>query len=312
MLFDYNSLLGQNIIMKNDMQKVILVTGGAGFIGSHLIEELVKDINNQVISLDNYFTGSKDNHIKGAKYIKGHTKDIKKHIKVKPDIIYHLGEYSRVLASLDEPALVWDLNIVGTQAVLEFWREHKCKLVYAGSSTKFGQSRDGQTEGRDLAPYTWSKAANTDLITNYAKWYQLDYATVYFYNVYGPRERAGQGDKAYGTVIETFRQNYLHGEALGVREPGTQTRAFTHVADTVAGIILAGTKGQGDDYGISAAETHSIMEVAQMFGGEIKMLPETPISRSAQAIDSEKIKALGWTQKNKLVDYIAAIKKEKK
>jgi len=283
-------------------KQTILVTGGAGFIGSHLIEELVKNKNNQVISLDNYFTGTAKNHIKGARYIKGHTKDIAKHIKVKPDIIYHLGEYSRVAASLDEPNLVWGLNVAGTFGVLEFWRKHKCKLVYAGSSTKF--------YSRDLAPYTWAKAANSELIKNYSQWYSLDYATVYFYNVYGPRERAGQFTGAYGTVIGTFISRHKQGKALEVRKPGTQTRAFTHVYDTVAGIILAGQKGHGDNYGICAKETHSLLEVAKMFGTKITMLPQTKTSRSTESIDSKKIKALGWKQKYTLKKYIEYIKNE--
>ncbi len=291
-------------------KKIILVTGGAGFIGSNLIKELVKDKNNQVISLDNYFTGSKLNHVQGAKYLKGHTKDIAKHIKVKPDIIYHLGEYSRVAASLQEPATVWDLNIVGTLGVLEFWRKIKCKLVYAGSSTKFNNNNIRAVAGKNLAPYTWAKAVNSELVANYASWYNLPYAIVYFYNVYGPGERAGQQDKAYGTVIETFKQAYLKNQPLPVRKPGTQTRAFTHVNDTVRGIILAGTKGQGDNYGICAKEVYSLLEVAKMFGGKIKMLEQTKTSRSSEAIDSAKIKKLGWQQKHNLAGYIKEIKKK--
>lgn len=290
-------------------QKIILVTGGAGFIGSHLIEELVKNKKNRVISLDNYFTGSKANHITGAQYIKGHTKDISKHIKVKPDIIYHLGEYSRVAASLYEPTLVWDMNIAGTLAVLEFWRQHKCKLVYAGSSTKFNPAGKDGVAGRDLAPYTWAKAINSELVKNYSRWYNLNYTTVYFYNVYGPRERAGQFTGAYGTVIEMLKQSYLKKQPLPVRLPGTQTRAFTHVYDTVAGMILAGTKGKNDEYGICAKEVHSLLEVAKMFGGKIKMLAQTKTSRSSEAIDSLKIKKLGWKQKYTLKQYIADIKK---
>lgn len=290
-------------------KKIIIVTGGAGFIGSHLIEQLVKNKDNKVISLDNYFTGSKTNHIKGAIYRQGHTKNISHHIKEKPDIIYHLGEYSRVAASLAEPDLVWDLNIAGTYGVLEFWRKHKCKLVYAGSSTKFNEARQDGTLGKDLAPYTWTKAVNTELIKNYANWYKLKYATVYFYNVYGPRERAGQFDKAYGTIIETLRQAYLKNKVAPIRRPGTQTRAFTHVNDTVQGIILAGQKGQGDNYGISAKETYSLLQVAKMFGCKIKMLAQTKTSRSSKAFRSEKIKKLGWKQTRTLKKYIEDIKK---
>lgn len=292
-------------------KKIILVTGGAGFIGSNLIEKLVKDKKNRVISLDNYFTGSVKNHIKGAEYRRGHTKDIAKHIKIRPDIIYHLGEYSRVAASLAEPELVWDLNIAGTLGVLEFWRKHKCKLVYAGSSTKFNAPGKNGIAGRDLAPYTWAKAINSELVKNYGTWYKLNYSIVYFYNVYGPRERAGQFTGAYGTVIGTFKQNYLHNKALEVRRPGTQTRAFTHVIDTVAGIILAGQKGKNDEYGICAKETHSILGVAKMFGPKIKMSPQTKTSRTSEAVDSKKIKTLGWKQKYTLKKYIEDIKNSK-
>jgi len=283
-------------------KKTILITGGAGFIGSHLCERLVKDKRNKVISLDNYFTGSENNHIPGVEYRKGHTKDIEHYVPETPNIIYHLGEYSRVAASLEEPALVWDLNMVGTFGVLEFWRSRKCKLVYAGSSTKF--------KDRDLAPYTWAKAVNSELIGNYSRWYDLKYAIVYFYNVYGPRERAGQFGKAYGTVIETFKQCCLSGQPCPVRKPGTQTRAFTHVDDTVSGIILVGQKGKGDDYGICSQEVYSLLDVARMFGCEIKMLLSTKTSRSSGSVDSTKIKSLGWKQTKTLEDYIESIKQE--
>ncbi len=290
-------------------KKIILVTGGAGFIGSHLIEELVKDENNQVISLDNYFTGSKDNHIEGAEYIEGHTKDIAKLITVKPDIIYHLGEYSRVAASLDEPELVWDLNKIGTLAVLEFWRKIGCKLVYAGSSTKSVGAREDGTTGRDLAPYTLAKAVNTETIINYGRWYNLSYVIAYFYNVYGVGERAFE---KYGTVIESFKQKYLRKEPLLVRKPGTQTRSFTHIDDTVNGILLVGEKGEGDGFGISASENYSLLDIADMFGGKIEMLPQTKTSRSMSVIDSKKIKALGWKQTKTLENYIKAIKEQNK
>ncbi|OGY93817.1 MAG: hypothetical protein A2406_00450 [Candidatus Komeilibacteria bacterium RIFOXYC1_FULL_37_11] len=290
-------------------KKIIVITGGAGFIGSNLIEKLLKSKSNKVISLDNYFSGSVKNHLPGAIYRKGHTKDIAKYIHEKPDIIYHLGEYSRVAASLHEPAVVWDLNVAGTFGVLEFWRKHKCKLVYAGSSTKFNPSRVDGTRGRDLAPYTWTKAINTELVKNYARWYGLKYATVYFYNVYGPRERAGQFNGAYGTIIETLKQSYLKNKKCSIRKPGTQTRAFTHVSDTVDGIILAGQYGQGDDYGISAKETYSLLQVAKMFGCQITMAPATKTTRSSKAFDSSKIKKLGWRQKYTLKSYIETIKK---
>jgi len=291
-------------------QKLILVTGGAGFVGSHLCERLVAD-GHRVISLDNYFTGSKDNHVAGVDYREGHTKDIEKHIPETPDLIYHLGEYSRVAKSIEEPALVFDLNIVGTFGVLEFWRKKKCKLVYAGSSTKMVGAREDTVLGRDLAPYTWMKAANSDLVQNYARWYDLPYAIMYFYNVYGPGERASVG--GYGTVVETFKQNYLQEKPHQVRSPGTQKRAFTHVDDTIDGIVLVGEKGEGDGYGIAAKEQFTLLDLARLFGGEVVMLPPTPTTRSeAGDVNMSKIESLGWEQKKTLPEYIEESKNQKK
>lgn len=291
------------------MSKVIVVTGGAGFIGSHLCERLAKG-GHTVISLDNYFTGSRDNHALGVDYREGHTKDIEKHIPETPDLIYHLGEYSRVHKALEEPELVWDMNVAGTLGVLEFWRKKGGKLVYAASSTKSAKTKatSGETPGKDLTPYTWAKAANASLVCNYGRWYKLPHAIVYFYNVYGPRERAW-GD--YGTVVETFLQNFLAGRPHRVNAPGTQTRAFTHVFDTVDGIILAGEKGEGDEFNISSRDVCSIKEVAEMFGGPIEMHPQTEMSRSSTADDTSKIEALGWVQRKNLKEYIEEVKKRK-
>lgn len=284
--------------------KLIVVTGGAGFVGSHLCERLVAD-GHRVISLDNYFAGSIENHVAGVEYRTGHTKDIATLISETPDIIYHLGEYSRVAKSLEEPDVVFGLNMEGTFGVLEFWREKKCKLVYAGSSTKGVGAREDGVVGRDLAPYTWMKAVNTELVANYARWYELPYAIVYFYNVYGPRERTIE---EYGTVIETWRQRTLRGETLQVREPGTQERAFTHVADTVDGIVLVGEKGEGDNFGIGTDEIFSLMDVAHMFGGKIEMLPATKTTRPSASVDSTKTRALGWESRKHLPEYIEEVK----
>ena len=276
-------------------QKLILVTGGAGFIGSHLCARLVAD-GHRVISLDNYFIGSKDNHVDGVEYREGHTKDIEKHVPEIPGVVYHLGEYSRVEQSFKEPERVFDLNIAGTFGVLEFCRKKKVKLVYAGSSTKF--SDNGL--GRYQSPYAWTKASNTALVKNYGDWYGISHATTYFYNVYGPGERSG----AYGTVIEIFRQQYLRGEPLTVRSPGTQKRNFTHVEDIVDGIVLVGEKGEGEDYGLGAEESYSILDVAKLFGVEIEMLPNQPGNRMDASLDTSNAEKLGWKAKRKLTDYI--------
>ena len=277
--------------------KLVLVTGGAGFIGSHLCARLVSD-GHRVISLDNYFTGSRDNHVSGVEYREGHTKDIEQHVPETPDLIYHLGEYSRVERSLTEPALVLDLNAQGTQGVVEFWRKRGCRLVYAGSSTKFA---DGGL-GRDQSPYAWTKATNTELVRNYAQWYELPFAIVYFYNVYGPGERSGK----YGTVIEIFRQRRLAGEPLLVNAPGTQRRNFTHIDDIIDGLRLVGEKGEGDEFGLGAPESFSILEVAKLFGGEVQMMPEVKGNRMDGLVDTTKSRAIGWQPQRTLAEYIRA------
>jgi UDP-glucose 4-epimerase len=278
--------------------KLILVTGGAGFIGSNLCKRLIQE-GARVVSLDSYFTGSKDSHVDGVEYREGHTKNIEALVPETPDIVFHLGEYSRVEKSLEEPDVVWDLNVHGTHGVLEYWRKRGMKLVYAGSSTKFA---DGGL-GRDQSPYAWTKATNTELVRNYAEWYGLPYAITYFYNVYGPGERAG----AYGTVIEIFRQKYLKGEPLTVTAPGTQRRIFTHVDDIVDGLLLVAEKGEGDEFGLGAETEYSVREVAEMFGTDITTLPERPGNRMTSKLDATKSHALGWKSSRLLSDYIQSI-----
>ncbi len=280
-------------------KKTVLVTGGAGFIGSHLCARLAEQ-GHRVISLDNYFTGSKENHVAGVEYREGHTKDIEQHVPETPDIIYHLGEYSRVEISFKEPALVWDLNSAGTFGVLEYWRKRGCKMVYAGSSTKFA---DGGL-GRDQSPYAFTKASNSELVRNYAAWYGLPYAIAYFYNVYGPGERAG----AYGTVVEIFRQKTLNGEKLPINAPGTQRRIFTHVDDIIAGLLLVGESGEGDEFGLGSEDSYSILELAKLFQAEIEMRPEVPGNRMDAALDTTKARLLGWRARHTLPEYIASSK----
>ncbi|MFJ1490677.1 NAD-dependent epimerase/dehydratase family protein [Capnocytophaga canis] len=280
------------------MKKKILVTGGAGFVGSNLCEALAQNPNNQVYSLDNYFTGSRDNHIEGVTYIEGSTEHIFELVDFKPDLIYHLGEYSRVEQSFEDIDKVLLFNRIGTSKVLEFCRKHKSKLVYAGSSTKFG---DGGI-GKNQSPYAWSKSANTEMVKNYGEWYGLEYAITYFYNVYGKREIR---DGKYATLIALFSEKIKRGEPLTVVSPGTQQRNFTHIDDIVEGLLLVGEKGQGDEYGIGSPEAYSILEIAQMFGGEIQMLPERKGNRMTAEVVTEKTEKLNWESKRKVKDYIS-------
>ncbi len=287
-----------------DNNKTILVTGGAGFIGSHLIEELVKDKKNKVISLDNYFTGLENNHIKGAIYVKGETKDIKNLITEKIDMVYHLGEYSRVMTSFDDIDLLWRLNQKGTFRVLEFCRKNKIRLIYAGSSTKFGEFNT-EGNGKDQTPYIYFKATNTDLVNNYGKWFDLDYAITYFYNVYGEREIM---EGKYATVIGIFLHKHRNNISLTVFSPGTQKRAFTYVKDTVRGLMLVGEKGKGDGYCIGSLSNYTILEIAKLFGGEVEMLPVKRGDRNYSKIDITKMKELGWSAEHSVEDYIKNIK----
>lgn len=282
-------------------KKKILVTGGAGFVGSHLCERLALDANNEVYSLDNYFTGSKANHVANVTYIAGDTVDISKLVSFVPDMVYHLGEYSRVEQSFDDFETVWRYNIEGTFAVMEFVRKAGCKILYAGSSTKFG---DGG-EARTTSPYAWTKALNTELVMNYGEWFNVPYAITYFYNVYGKREIA---TGRYATLIALFAEKMKAGEALTVVAPGTQRRNFTHIDDIVDGLILVGEKGFGDEFGIGSTTSYTISDIAKMFGGEIVMVPERRGNRMSADVIIDKTKALGWYPKSELNEYIENLK----
>ena len=282
-------------------KKIILVTGGAGFIGSNLCEVLSKDPSNRVVSLDNYSTGSEDNHVPNVEYIKGDTKDIHSLLTFSPDIVFHLGEYSRVEQSFDDLETVWNYNKTGTFEVLQFCRKYACKIVYAGSSTKFG---DGGL-GRSQSPYGWTKASNTELVENFGNWFGLPYAIVYFYNAYGPREiRTGK----YATLIALFAEKMRKGEPLTVVYPGKQTRNFTHVDDIVQGLTLVGKQGFGDEFGIGSPESFTIIEIARMFGGEIMMLPERRGNRMTATVINNKTEALGWRPQFSVRDYIEELR----
>ena len=285
-------------------KKKILVTGGAGFVGSHLCERLVNNSDYSVYSLDNYFTGSENNHVPGVTYIKGSTVDIDSLVDFVPDLVYHLGEYSRVEQSFDDIEKVWRFNKDGIFAVLEFVRKAGCKIVYAGSSTKFG---DGGL-GRSASPYAWTKASNTELVKNYGAWFDVPYAITYFYNVYGKREIS---TGKYATLIALFTEKMKQDEMLSVVSPGSQRRNFTHVDDIIDGLVLVGEQGYGDEFGIGSEESYTILDVAELFGGQVEMLPERKGNRMTADVVSDKTKALGWNAKRTLPDYIDLLKLKK-
>jgi len=283
------------------MKKKFLVTGGAGFVGSHLCQKLL-DNGHEVYSLDNYFTGSKLNHIDGVSYIKGETIEISKLVKFSPDVIFHLGEYSRVEQSFEDIDIVWKYNRYPITEIINFCLKNDTKLIYSGSSTKFGD--DGA--GKNMSPYAYSKSSNTDLIKNYADWFGLKYAITYFYNVYGPRE-ISKGK--YATLIARYRNRMLKGLPLEVVLPGIQRRNFTNIEDIISGLYCIQEHAEGDGFGIGADESHSVAEVAAMFGGEVINLPERKGNRIDAPILNKKLKKLGWMPTKKLNDYINELRK---
>lgn len=277
--------------------KKILVTGGAGFIGSHLCEKL-HSLNYDVYSLDNYFTGKKSNHIPGVTYIEGSTKEISKLIDFKPSIVYHLGEYSRVEQSFEDIEELWNYNKDGIFSVLQFCIKNNSKIIYAGSSTKFGD----KGLGRSQSPYAWCKASNSELVKNYGEWFNLKFAIVYFYNVYGPREIS---NGKYATLIGLFKEKVRKNQRLTVVSPGTQKRNFTHVEDIIEGLIMVGEKGAGDNYGIGSPESYTVLEIANIFNHPIVMIPERAGNRMDADIDTSKTEALGWKPKWSVKDYLS-------
>ena len=280
------------------IMKKILVTGGAGFVGSHLCESLLSK-NYSVFSLDNYSSGTLNNHIEGVAYFTGDTKHIADMFKdQKIDVIFHLGEYSRVERSFEDIDLVFDYNWNSIYEVLKFAKEKKAKIIYSGSSTKFGDK--GTTVHQ--SPYAFVKHTNCELIKTYCEWFNLKYAITYFYNVYGEGEIAlGK----YATVVAIFLHLKKSGEkVLPVVSPGTQKRNFTDVRDIVNGLLLVAEKGDGDGYGIGSHQSFSILELADMIGLPIKMLPARKGNRLDAPVLSDKTTALGWAQKYFLKDYI--------
>ena len=184
---------------------------------------------------------------------------------------------------------------------MEFVRKAGCKILYAGSSTKFG---DGG-EARTSSPYAWTKALNTELVMNYGEWFNVPYAITYFYNVYGKREIA---TGRYATLIALFAEKMKSQEPLTIVAPGTQKRNFTHIDDIVDGLILVGEKGFGDEFGIGSPTSYSISDIAKMFGGEVVMLPERRGNRMSADVITDKTKALGWNPKRDLYEYIENLK----
>ena len=262
--------------------KKIVITGGAGFVGSNLIEYLLSKTKFKIISIDNYSSGSKKNHIinRRVKYIKGNTKNIS--FILKKDIrsihsLFHFGEFSRIYESFLKMSECIDSNSIGTNEVFNFCLKNKIKLIYSATSASLGNKGND----KNLSPYSFSKAKNLELLENLKKWFKFKFEIIYFYNVYGPKQIC-KGRMA--TVIGIFEEKYLKNNPLPVVKPGTQTRRFTHIYDTVNATYFAWKKNRCLHYSISNRQSYSIIEVAKMFNSKIKFLPKRQGERYASAL----------------------------
>jgi UDP-glucose 4-epimerase len=286
------------------MKNTIIVTGGAGFIGSNLIEELVGVGNYKIVSLDNYSSGKRINHVKDSrvKYLKGSTKNVSNILdryKDRIHTIFHFGEFARIFQSFKKFKECFDSNIQGSAELFKFALQNKIKLVYSATSASLGNN------GRDmnLSPYAFTKAKNLELLENLKKWFNFKYEVIYFYNVYGPKQIC-KGDMA--TVVGIFEEHYKNKKALPVVKPGSQTRRFTHVKDTVNACIVAWKKNKCSHYSVASNKSYSILQLARMFNYKIKYLPNRPGERFSSALKrmnlSNKVKNVNATIK--LKDYI--------
>jgi UDP-glucose 4-epimerase len=266
------------------MKNQILVTGGAGFVGSNLIELLLKKTNKKIISLDDYSTGKKVNHIYSrnhrVKYLVGNTQDINKKLnKIKNKIhsVFHFGEFARIYQSFKEFDKCYDSNSIGSKAVFKFCLDNSIKLIYSATSASLGNKGDD----KNLSPYAFTKSKNLELLENLKKWFNFKYEVVYFYNVYGPRQiKRG----AMATVIGIFEDQYYNNKPLTIVRPGTQTRRFTHISDTVEICYEAWKKNKCAHYSISNRKAYSIRNVAKLFGSKIVMLKSRQGERFASAL----------------------------
>ena len=281
----------------------IVITGGAGFVGSNLIKLLLKKTNKKIISIDNYSSGSKKNHIKNnrVKYIKSDTKNISSVLKNPKKIhsLFHFGEFARIYQSFLKMNECINSNSIGTNAVFSYCLKNKIKLIYSATSASLGNKGDD----KNLSPYAFTKAKNLELLENLKKWFNFKYEVIYFYNVYGPNQIC-KGEMS--TVIGVFEEQYKKKKPLSVVMPGTQSRRFTHINDTIKICFLAWKKNLCRHYSITSKKSYSILEVAKMFNSKIKYLPKRPGERFASALTNMNLsnKVYKFFGKANLRDYI--------
>jgi UDP-glucose 4-epimerase len=294
------------------MKNLIVVTGGAGFVGSNLISLLLKKTKKKIISYDNYSTGKKQNHIKNSrvKYLNSDTSKIKTKLssyRNKIHSIFHFGEFARIYQSFQDFDKCYDSNSIGTKAVFKFCLENKIKLIYSATSASLGSNG----KDKDLSPYAFTKAKNLELLGNLKKWFKFKFEVIYFYNVYGPRQiKTGK----MATVIGIFEDLYKKNRSLTVVRPGTQTRRFTHIEDTINVCYLAWKNNKCAYYSISNKKSYSIMQVAKMFNSRITLLKPRSGERYASALTriSQNHHIIQKYGKINLKDYVTSFIKGEK
>ena len=286
------------------MKNIIVITGGAGFVGSNLIEYFVKNTTYKIISLDNYSSGTRKNHIlhKKVKYIKGHTRDIQIILKKFKDnirSIFHFGEFSRIFQSFLHMNECMESNTIGTIAVFNFCLINNIKLIYSATSASLGN----RGKDKNLSPYAFTKSKNIEFLENLKKWFRFKYEVIFFYNVYGPRQ-ISTGNMA--TVIGIFENHYLKNKPLPIVKPGSQSRRFTHIDDTIEICFKAWKVNKCKYYSISNKKSYSIKEVAKLFKSKIKYLPQRKGERYASALSGMSLnnKVVKNFGKKQLRDYI--------
>ena len=293
--------------MKKD---IIVITGGAGFVGSNLINFLIKKTNFKILSIDNYSTGKRKNHLKykNVKYIKGETKNISKILnsyQKRINAIFHFGEFARIYQSFLKMNECIDSNTIGTNAVFNFCLTYKIKLIYSATSASIGN----KGHDKDLSPYAFTKAKNLELLNNLKKWFNFKFEILYFYNVYGPKQ-ISVGDMA--TVIGIFEHQYKNKKPLTVVRPGTQSRRFTHIDDTIKACYKAWKLNKCRHYSITNKTSYTILQVAKLFKSKINFLPSRRGERFASALTDMNLsnKVYKIFGKIKLSEYIGNIVKK--
>ena len=281
----------------------IIVTGGAGFVGTNLIKLFLKKTKFKIISIDNYSSGKKSNHIKSSRvrYIIGNTINISKLIKNSEEIksVFHFGEFARIYQSFLKMNECLESNTIGSNAVFNFCLKNKIKLIYSATSASLGNNGND----KNLSPYAFSKSKNLELLENLKKWFNFKYEVIYFYNVYGPHQIC-KGHMS--TVIGIFENHYKRGKPLPVVKPGNQSRRFTHIDDTVNICYLAWKKNLCRHYSIANKKSYSVLEVAKLFNSKIKFLPKRLGERYASALINKNLSNRMYKHFGKinLKDYI--------